>query len=203
MSWTRWILFLLLFVFVIWVFYLWQRQDKIQNDWKTKLPVSRHIVYSPYRLPYRYYIWDEALSVSECISLSVNGSTTEDSFYTPVGKSAKSLHELAKKLTKTPYSHHQIQIHRVVEGGSEFGYDVDPETETKMATIVIYLNEGYQGGELTFSAFNETIIPKRGRMVFYWTVDGQNVITESRHRHRYIIGGIQWKAVIYIHSVPI
>jgi hypothetical protein len=202
MYWTRWILFLLLLAFLIWIFYLWQKQEKIKEDWRTHMPSDYLIQYSPFRLPYRFYVWDTEMSPNECISLcDMNSVKMEDSFYTPKGPETKPLHELVKRVTKKPFSHHEIQIHRIVDGGTEFGYDADPETNTRIGTVVVYLNEGYEGGELTFSE-QDTVVPKRGRMVLYWTVDGHTLLKESQHRHRCILNGTQWKAIIYIHSKP-
>jgi hypothetical protein len=145
-------------------------------------------------------MWDDVLTVSECSLLCKipNQSLDKDASFLTRDNTAH-LHKIATTLTKIPDSHHECLIQRIIEGGTEYGFDTD-QNDTRIATIVFYLNENYDGGELDFPELDLVIKPQRSRMVFYWNSDSNTVLKESRHRTRYMVNGIQWKVTLYVHS---
>jgi hypothetical protein len=201
MNYSIYFILFLLIIFIIWVLVVWNKQKVVRDHWTTKMiEFDRKIKYTPYLLPYRVSMWDDVLTVSECSLLCKipNQSLDKDASFLTRDNTAH-LHKIATTLTKIPDSHHECLIQRIIEGGTEYGFDTD-QNDTRIATIVFYLNENYDGGELDFPELDLVIKPQRSRMVFYWNSDSNTVLKESRHRTRYMVNGIQWKVTLYVHS---
>jgi hypothetical protein len=183
---------------------VWNKQKVVKDHWTTKMiEIDKTLKYTPYLLPYRISMWDDILTISQCALLSKipNQDLDTDSSFI-IKDNIDHLHKIATTLTKSPKSHHECLIQRIIDGGTEYGYDTD-QNNTRLATLVFYLNENYAGGELDFPDLDLVIQPQRGRLVLYWNKDSNTVLKESRRRTRFMVNGIQWKVTLYVHSTPI
>ena len=201
MNYTLYFILFLMILFVIWVLVVWNKQKVVRDHWTTKIiEFDKTLKYTPYLLPYRVSMWDDILTISQCTLLCKVPNLEHDTDASFLLKdNIDHLHKIATTLTKKPKSHHECLIQRIIDGGTEYGYDTD-QNDTRMATLVFYLNENYAGGELDFPDLDLVIQPQRGRLVLYWNLDSNTVLKESRHRTRYMVNGIQWKVTLYVHS---
>jgi hypothetical protein len=201
MNYSIYFILFLLIVFLIWVLVVWNKQKVVRDHWTTTtIEFDKTLKYTPFLLPYRVSMWDDVLTVSQCSLLCKipNQALDKDASFL-IRDNTAHLHTIATTLTKLPESHHECMIQRIIDGGTEFGYDTD-QNDTRIATLIFYLNENYDGGELDFPDLDLFIKPKRGRLVLYWNTDLNMVLKESRHRTRYMVNGIQWKVTLYVHS---
>lgn len=67
-------------------------------------------------------------------------------------------------------------------------------------TLLIYLNDDFEGGETEFTVLNLKIKPKKGKgILFYDTDDNQEIIKESMHKGNEIIKGEKWICTKWVH----
>lgn len=73
----------------------------------------------------------------------------------------------------------------------------------RIATALLYLNDGYTGGETHFPEFELTIVPRAGDLVVFrnLTADGRPD-PRMRHAGLPIIRGVKWLATRWIRSRP-
>lgn len=78
-------------------------------------------------------------------------------------------------------------------GTPEFCKRMDGSAGPRYGTLLIYLNDNFQGGETTFPNINKTIKPEKGKAVFFYTTDENgNLLTESLHSGNPVISGNKW-----------
>jgi prolyl 4-hydroxylase len=74
----------------------------------------------------------------------------------------------------------------------------------RVATVLIYMNEGYGGGETHFPASNLTITPRGGDAIVFRTVTWNVAIDQlSRHAGLPVTRGVKWLATRWIRAEPI
>jgi prolyl 4-hydroxylase len=74
----------------------------------------------------------------------------------------------------------------------------------RVATVLIYMNEGYGGGETHFPASNLTITPRGGDAIVFRTVTWNGAIDQlSRHAGLPVTRGVKWLATRWIRAEPI
>ena len=67
-------------------------------------------------------------------------------------------------------------------------------------TFIIYLNDGFEGGETYFPRINKKIVPKMGKAVLFYNVDKDGVIlNKSLHGGLNVLNGEKWIANKWIH----
>lgn len=73
----------------------------------------------------------------------------------------------------------------------------------RMLTAILYLNDGYRGGETQFPLLNVTIRPQAGDLLVFDNVDRTGA-TEPRSRHAGlpIVNGTKWIATRWIRARP-
>lgn len=117
------------------------------------------------------------------------------------------IQSIASKLSGYPIDNIEpVQIVRYEEGqGFSEHYDTDKDSisSTRVATFMIYLNEGFIGGETEFTQIKKLITPEIGMGVFWWNTSGGELIQESKHKGRYIISGTKWIINTWVHSIAI
>ena len=123
-------------------------------------------------------------------------------------------HELAMKMANTankwtnhPISHQEdLQVVRYEEGGKfEDHYDTQygSTTESRCATLLVYLNDNYDGGGTTFPEIGLTILPKKGKGILFWTLDDKNkIIPLAKHRGEKVFRGNKWICTKWTHIKP-
>ena len=137
----------------------------------------------------------------------------------------------ASRLSRIPAKHMEnLQVVRY-EPGQKFDMHTDQldafnalDCRGRLATCLLYLNssrlgdpeEGdFDGGETHFPEYNISVVPKRGRAVFWFnTIEkpGQQDFTsdmaltadlKSRHAGKAVINGEKWVCNRWIHPVPL
>jgi prolyl 4-hydroxylase len=74
----------------------------------------------------------------------------------------------------------------------------------RVATVLLYLNEGYGGGETVFPDPNVTIVPRGGDAIVFANVDAQGrPDPRSRHAGLPVTYGVKWLATRWIRSAAI
>lgn len=107
-----------------------------------------------------------------------------------------------EKLTGLPRDHQeQLQV-ASYESGGEFKdhYDACDSTAEictkfnhnaghRVSTLLVYLNDDYEGGSTVFPVINKVVKPEKGKGVYFVDVDqDENIIKESIHRGEKVFG---------------
>jgi len=131
-------------------------------------------------------------------------------FCSIVSKETDIVRNIASKLSGYPLSHVEYaQVVRYQEGqGFSEHYDTDPNNKTnpswsRLATFMIYLNDDFIGGETEFPLLNQIVQPEQCKGLFWWNVNQNELITDSKHKGRYVIDGTKWIINTWVHSLPI
>jgi prolyl 4-hydroxylase len=74
----------------------------------------------------------------------------------------------------------------------------------RVTTVLIYLNEGYRGGETHFPASNLTVTPRGGDAIMFRTLTKDGEIDQAgRHAGLPVTQGAKWLATRWIRAAPI
>ncbi len=74
----------------------------------------------------------------------------------------------------------------------------------RIATVLIYLNEGFGGGETQFPAANLTIKPRGGDAIVFTNIAGDGTADPlSRHAGLPVRDGVKWLATRWIRADPV
>ena len=70
----------------------------------------------------------------------------------------------------------------------------------RIKTICLYLNNVAKGGETSFPRLNKSVIPEKGKVVFFENIDLQtdNPYLESLHAGQPVLSGEKWLATLWI-----
>lgn len=118
-------------------------------------------------------------------------------------------------LTGIPASHGEpLQVLRYVEGAEyEPHHDFFSEAELaldarfaeggqRIATLLLYLNDGFSGGETSFPELQLDVHPRRGAALYFAYSDGTSVDRRLRHAGREVRAGQKWIAVKWLRERP-
>ena len=135
------------------------------------------------------------------------------------------IHPLVERLSRTtavltglPVENQELlQVAKYQEGGMfvphhdtcmgtiEECIKTDEGAGPRIATLLIYLNDDYIGGQTYFPTINLTIHPKRGKGILFWSCD-KNGYThpESLHQGLTVAGGMKYICTkwAHVHSFP-
>lgn len=71
----------------------------------------------------------------------------------------------------------------------------------RLYTVIIYLNDDYEGGETVFPNINKIIKPEKGKAVIFKNINNNgSIITDSLHRGNPIINGTKYICNKWIHA---
>jgi len=88
--------------------------------------------------------------------------------------------------------------------GTECGKDVgvDCFANQRIATVLMYLNDDFKGGETKFPRFNVDVKPKKGKALFFWVSEPNSrlVYDETLHGGNPVIEGEKWIATQWIRA---
>ncbi len=86
-------------------------------------------------------------------------------------------------------------------GDEEFCKRMNGPYGPRKYTVLVYLNDDYDGGETFFPNINKEVKPEKGKAVIFENVDSNNVIIkESLHGGRPVTSGTKWICNKWIHS---
>lgn len=119
----------------------------------------------------------------------------------------KKISELSSKITQKPLNHMEhLQFLKYNKGGY-FKEHYDPEvnyksdTNDRIYTIIIYLNDGFEGGETYFKNIDVLIKPKKGKAVIFKSLDNNgNILTKSLHQGSEVKSGTKYMCNKWIHK---
>lgn len=83
-------------------------------------------------------------------------------------------------------------------------FDALPNTNNqRVKTVLVYLNEGYAGGETTFPRYGVTVRPKGGDAVLFTnTLPDGRPDPRSLHAGEPVLAGVKWLATRWIRARP-
>lgn len=120
------------------------------------------------------------------------------------------LQNIASILTGKPLTHIEfVQITKYEKDGKfDYHYDTDPlqkhhPISSRIATLMFYLNDDFEGGDTNFPYIHTTVIPTTSKAIFFYSVLKGQLITDSMHRGNKVISGTKWIANVWIHSCSI
>jgi prolyl 4-hydroxylase len=129
----------------------------------------------------------------------------------------KTISERTSVLTNMPVSHQeQMQVvHYDVGGKFTPHYDacddkpdvcarLDERGGQRYATLLIYLNDGFEGGGTNFPKIGKSVIPEKGKAVLFYNVRQSDhaVIPESMHEGAPVTNGEKWVANKWVRVRP-
>lgn len=120
---------------------------------------------------------------------------------------AQKMANSARMLTGFPISHQEeLQIVKYQEGG-KFSQHFDPRkgtpAESRIATLLVYLNDDFKGGETTFVELDLKIKPKKGKGILFVNLDKTHqIIPLSKHCGEVVERGNKWICTKWIHYKP-
>jgi prolyl 4-hydroxylase len=70
----------------------------------------------------------------------------------------------------------------------------------RRSTLLIYLNDDFEGGETEFVQIGLKIKPEKGKGILFWNVDeDENIIEKSKHRGNPVLKGEKWICTKWSH----
>lgn len=119
----------------------------------------------------------------------------------------KDISERVKQFTNTIGKQEQLQVVNYPKGGffsphydaceGNEGYcsRMNGSDGPRLLTVLIYLNDNFEGGETVFPKINKSVKPEKGKAVIFRNVDENGVIiTQALHGGEPIKSGEKWIA---------
>ena len=179
-------------------------------------------------LPFDIYLFPEAITLEHCTRLRNDAlqHLHKSTIFNGYGKEEVSIRDsmtsllinhdtlqlqhIASILTGKPLTHIEfVQITRYEKDGKfDYHYDTNPRDKhhpisSRIATLMFYLNDDFEGGETTFPYIQTTVIPSIGKAILFYSVLEGKLIEDSLHRGNKVISGTKWIANVWIHSCSI
>lgn len=89
------------------------------------------------------------------------------------------------------------------EGGPEECNRMNATGGPRRVTIIIYLNDGFEGGETVFPKANLTIKPQVGKAAVFWSTDDKDGILDlAYHGGNPVRKGEKWICNKWVHAKP-
>jgi len=118
---------------------------------------------------------------------------------------ANKITESSIEITKIPRENHEdLQIAKYdkggkfdahhdycdIEGNDNYCDKFNQNSGNRRSTLLVYLNDNFQGGETEFVQLGLKIKPEKGKAILFWNVDEKGgLYTQSEHRGNEVIGG--------------
>jgi len=126
------------------------------------------------------------------------------------------IYKMSAKLTNIPVENQEnIQVAQYDKGGLFIAhYDPCDTTEyskeicerqnmgagPRVATLLIYLNDDYTGGQTEFPAIPFLVQPKMGKGILFWSTDNMgNIHDEALHRGLEVLSGKKYICTVWSH----
>jgi prolyl 4-hydroxylase len=123
---------------------------------------------------------------------------------------------ILESLTGLPRSHYEdLQVvqypvggffkphHDCCEGSDQTCARMNAGAGARKITMLIYINDDYEGGETAFPLLDLNVVPETGKAIMFWSVDDKGkVIEKSLHGGNPIISGEKWVCNKWVHEGP-
>lgn len=119
----------------------------------------------------------------------------------------KNISERIKQFTNTTGKQEQLQVvnypkggffsphYDACEGDKEYCSRMNSSDGPRLLTVLLYLNDNFDGGETVFPKINKSVKPEKGKAVIFRNVDKNGVIiTQALHGGEPIKSGEKWIA---------
>jgi prolyl 4-hydroxylase len=97
----------------------------------------------------------------------------------------------------------KLQVVKYNEGGMfhpHYDAQYGSNTSTRCATLLVYLNDDYDGGETSFVDIGLTIQPEKGKGILFWTLDAnRKIIPQAKHCGEKVRRGNKWICTKWVH----
>lgn len=119
-----------------------------------------------------------------------------------------SMRERAVNLCRMPLKNiEKVQCVRYIVG-DEYGLHYDAfasgnEAGNRMYTVLIYLNDDFEGGGTWFSELDRTILPEKGKAVIFTNLENDEIQPLSRHAGLPVINGVKYASNLWIRNQAI
>lgn len=224
----KWIFLLSIVIFaILFIYYFWTQQVKLERKdlfslESYSIKYKKEIRYHPPEINFKIYDFPLILDIYQCIRICKESIPLlkEDIITIPGindehiikkncltcyldNEDTQFIQSISSILTKQPISNmEKPEISKYEEGHFyDFHYDMKTNNSTCIATIYVYLNDDFTGGETDFESF--VIHPEKGKLILVWNSSHGKRIIESRHSQRHVIIGTKWLLTQKIHSVPL
>jgi len=118
----------------------------------------------------------------------------------------KKISDFCSKFTNKPLKNMEhLQLVKYDIGGYfKEHYDPEPyftsDTNDRIYTFIIYLNDNFDGGTTYFKELNKNIIPKKGKAVLFKSLDNNGkLLKKSLHQGSEVTKGIKYMCNKWIH----
>ena len=117
----------------------------------------------------------------------------------------KEIYEKCSKLTNIPITNMEdISVIKYEEGGYYKEHTDANSKFHRLYTVIIYLNDDYEGGETEFRRINKKYKLKKGDALFFNNYDSLgNLTVLSFHSGNEVISGVKYIANIWMHNKPV
>ena len=135
------------------------------------------------------------------------GRESKSTWVSKETEGVKSIYDRIVELTGVPFeSQTDLNVLRY-DIGDFFRVHTDTnhndEDIVRRYTSIIYLNDGYQGGQTHFPLLDYTIEPSMGKMIMWQNIDSRGeLIKESAHESLEVKSGRKYAAVIWSLTKP-
>jgi prolyl 4-hydroxylase len=130
-------------------------------------------------------------------------SETYDVMYEHDDDIVKSVRKKCGQLTTFPTNYSEFQITHY-KPGEYYGphHDrVDTRYSRRVCTVIIALNDDYEGGETNFIYLYKSFKMKKGDALFFYTTNQRDIITDfAMHEGAEVTYGEKWIANIWMHD---
>lgn len=120
-------------------------------------------------------------------------------------------HPLAEKMAKTAREwtglhknkQDKLQVVKYNEGGMfhpHYDAQYGSDTATRCATLLVYLNDDFEGGETSFVDIGVSVRPEKGKGILFWTLDDKGkIIPQAKHGGEKVRLGNKWICTKWVH----
>lgn len=130
---------------------------------------------------------------------------------------ASKVSKISERLTGIPIGNQELLQVAMYEPGGKFNehYDacdynsqincdkMNNGAGQRLATLLIYINDDYTGGETEFTEIGVSIKPEKGKGILFWnTTNNEEIIKQSKHMGREVRSGQKWICTKWCHAKP-
>lgn len=74
--------------------------------------------------------------------------------------------------------------------------------DQRLATLLVYLNDDFEGGHTRFPLLNASVVPQKGKALFFWVADGEtrDLFEKTLHAGVPVTKGHKWIANQWVRS---
>lgn len=65
-------------------------------------------------------------------------------------------------------------------------------------TVLMYLNDGFQGGSTDFPLAGQSVSPRKGMAAVFRSMEGDKIVRQSKHQSTPVTDGTKWAATVWV-----